>query len=60
MLGLKKLFIQSEIKKIKDRLVEYEEIFKLSDVKDLSLRRLISIKQREKNLLENMLKNRNG
>lgn len=58
--GLKLLFIQSEIIRIKSRIAEYENIYngmyKDSNIKDLSLRRLISNKQRELNILENMFK----
>ena len=58
--GLKLLFIQSEIIRVKSRITEYENIYnnmyKDTNVKDLSLRRLISNKQRELNILENMFK----
>lgn len=58
--GLKLLFIQSEIIRVKSRIVEYENVYnnmyKDTNVKDLSLRRLITNKQRELNILENMFK----
>lgn len=58
--GLKLLFIQSEIIRVKSRITEYENIYnnmyKDTNVKDLSLRRLISNKQRELNILESMFK----
>ena len=54
--GLKSLFIQSEINKIKERIEYYENVYNDSEIKDLSLRRLISVKQRELNILETILK----
>ena len=58
--GLKLLFIQSEIIRVKSRIAEYENVYNNmyedSNVKDLSLRRLITNKQRELNILENMFK----
>ena len=58
--GLKLLFIQSEIIRVKSRITEYENVYNNmyedSNVKDLSLRRLITNKQRKLSILENMFK----
>ena len=53
---LKTLFIQNEIKKIDNRIADYINLYELDDVKNLLLRRLILIKQREKAILEDLLK----
>lgn len=54
--GLKLLFLQSEIEKAKQRKEQYENIFDECEVKDISLRRLIANKQREIEILEELLK----
>ena len=54
--NLKFLFVQNEIKKVKERIEQYEEIYNNSEIKDLTLRRLISVKQRELNILETIFK----
>ena len=53
---LRLLFLQSEIEKAKERIAQYEMIFDLDEIKDLSLRRLIATKQREVKILEELLK----
>jgi len=62
--GLKILFIQSEIIRVKSRIKEYENIYdimcKEDNIKDLSLRRLISNKQRELSILEIMFKSQHA
>lgn len=52
---LRLLFLQSEIDKTKQRITQYEMIFDSVEIKDLSLRRLIMTKQRELEILEEML-----
>lgn len=54
--NLKFLFVQNEIKKVKERIEQYEEIYNNGEIKDLTLRRLISVKQRELNILETIFK----
>lgn len=54
--SLKSLFVQSEINKVKERIKEYESIYNESEIKDLTLRRLIITKERELNILETMFK----
>ncbi len=54
--GLKTLFVQCEIKKIEIRLADYIDLYEANDVKNLLLKRLISTKQREKKILEDLLK----
>ena len=53
---LKLLFLQSEIEKTKQRIEQYENIFDSCEIKDISLRRLIATKQREVEILEELLK----
>lgn len=54
--GLRLLFLQSEIERTKQRIDQYEGIFDECEIKDLSLRRLIVTKQRELEILEELLK----
>jgi len=54
MSELKKLFIQSEINRVKERIDSYENMYERAEIKDLSLRRLIVCKQRELSILENI------
>ena len=54
--GLRLLFLQNEIEKIKERISQYEGIFDSCEVKDISLRRLITTKERELKILEEILK----
>ena len=54
--GLKLLFLQSEIERSKRLLDQYESIFAECEIKDISLRRLIATKEREIEILEELLK----
>ena len=54
--GLKLLFLQSEIEKTKSRIIQYEAIFDECEIKDISLRRLIVTKERELEILEEILR----
>lgn len=55
-LSLKLLYIQSEIRRIKSRIDQYKDTYDSLEIKDINLRRLIVIKQREKDILETMLR----
>lgn len=54
--GLKILFLQSEIERSKRLLDQYEGIFEECEIKDISLRRLMATKERELEILEELLK----
>mgnify|MGYP003647722165 CR=1 FL=1 len=53
---LKFLFLQNEIKKVTTRIAEYQKIYDDEEIKNLSLRQLIIIKERELNILELIFK----
>ena len=57
---IKTLFVDSEIKRIKTRISDYEKIYNVDDVRDLLLRRLILVKREELKILEEILQAKNG
>lgn len=52
---IKTLFIHSEMKRIRDRIAQYEGVYESSQVKDILLRRLIETKRTELNIFEKIL-----
>jgi len=49
---LKSLYIQSEISRITKRIKQYNQIYHSLEIKDLNLKRLITNKQREIDILD--------
>jgi predicted lipid carrier protein YhbT len=53
--NIKTLFIHSEMKRIRDRIAQYEGVYGSSPVKDILLRRLIETKRTELSIFEKIL-----